>query len=518
MRRILLSSLPFLVAAYGCGGQQAGAKRPPDETRELACAGIGNPPPVEIHQLYAGWVGYARFSACGHLLAEVDGKPWLAAPDLATIAPLPFPGDWIGEVHSFSPTGEQLLRTGVSGSILHDLATGTTTELPAAENLGFFPTHARDRSLLARCTDDGLVVVDRGVERNIAPGVPCARAESSAVLAPRILSRGAEDQLLVVDLEHGTVLDTGLPLVEKDFPEPNPHGQPGYRSDAAFLSQDGGLVLHMQRWMTPDGEGNTIPVGPGEVTLVDAGTGATAVLPGDAGAPLGYAATGFVWSAPSDRTPFASAAGDGELALGCYVAEPRFDPGQRMLLTCHHRNSRDPVRHHVVDLQNLTTQELGAHWSAHVVSRNVRAVAGCPIGSVANPSCGVPTIRRWMDGDGVRDISLDRAGDVAWVGDDGSLLVIATERDEGLLLDPEGRTKTRFPLTRRNQLVPTIQEAGGVLLVKSGSLELLVPETGVHRRLAEDWGWSTLDDRGERVTFTVPYGDGAYLYAGAVPK
>lgn len=50
------------------------------------------------------------------------------------------------------------------------------------------------------------------------------------------------------------------------------------------------------------------------------------------------------------------------------------------------------------------------------------------------------------------------------------------------------------------------------------TLELLVPETAFHRRLAIDWQLAALDPRGERVAYAYPSGEGFRLYAGAVPR
>jgi hypothetical protein len=154
-----------------------------------------------------------------------------------------------------------------------------------------------------------------------------------------------------------------------------------------------------------------------------------------------------------------------------------------------------------------------------VVSGALTAIAGCPDDAWRSGSCTVPTVRRWVEGDGVRDLPLERTADVLWVGDDGSTLSIATQRDEALLLDADGTVRLRFPLVSASDRLPRLFAAGGVLLVQAdgGSLELVVPETAFQARLADRAVQVALDPRGERVAFTVPDGDGVRLRAGALP-
>jgi hypothetical protein len=456
--------------------------------------------------------GPARLSLspCGHLSAEVDGSDWLAGPDLAALAPLPRPDGWTTNWEVFSRTGEQLLRSGLDGSLLRDLATGREVALPPAGYVGFLPSHDLDRSILVRCTPDGTFAVDRGVERAVAPGAQCA---GSSFLAPIVLARNAEEQLLVVDLDRGTVFPTGLPFRGwSDREEPSPTGEPGYRHDDAFLSPDGARLLLLQRWWVT-GEDTVEVVGTGEVKLVDADTGATTVFPGGGTDPVGMLPTGFVWNA-AGRTLFAGAAGDGELGFPCDHAEP-WGSSQRVLLRCDHESSR----YHLLDSDDLATRALGSPWWEPVLSPNVRAIAGCPQDRWRDGSCTEPVVRRWVEGHGIHDLPLDRPADVLWVGDDGAVLAIATLRDEAILLDARGAVKTRFPLRPRPDGMPRLARARGWLLVLADSLELLVPETGLHRRLADRWELVGLDGRGERVAFTVPDDDaGARLFAGAVPR
>jgi hypothetical protein len=519
MRRVLPACLPFLLAACDCGGYPASADRarPPDDPpRELTCAGLTAPSPVEIHELAAGGYIRAEFTRCGHLLADVEGSARLAAPDLAALAPLPEPPGWNLGRSRLAPTGESLLLMGDEGSLLVDLATGGETALGYARELGFFPSHDLDRSILARCTDAGVVAIDRGVERTVSPSCGWFPDRLDATLAPVIAVLDAADGLRIVDLERGTILYTGLPVVVSDSPEPSPSGSLGYRADAAFVSPDGSRVFHIKRWWVLEGDVVEYQ-GTDEITLVETATGATAVFPGDADGPLGFFRSGFVWGFGWDRTLYAGAAGDGRLGLPCREALPYHTTGQRLLLDCYHEDSPERWNDHVLDTNNLATRDLGAPWTVREVSRNVRAIAGCPRDRWRSGSCTEPVVRRWVAGDDVRDLPLDRTADVVWVGDDGAVLAIATEEDEALLLDPSGAVKTRFPLLPDGDDLRGLEEAGGVLLVKAKSLELVVPATGFHRRLADAWLQAALDPSGERVAFTVPDGDRVRLLAGAVP-
>jgi hypothetical protein len=519
MRRSILACLPPLLAACDCGGYPASAdRRPDDPPRELTCAGLVPPPPVELHELAAGGDIRVWLSRCGHLLADVDGSGWLSAPDLAALAPLQGPAGWQPIAHAFAPTGESLVLFGDDAHRLIDLATGEETTLGrVALEQGFFPSHDLDRSLLARCTDAGLVVLDRGVERMVAPGSRCSFGIHHAYLAPVALVWNAADEARIVDLERGTVLDTGLPLVD-DLLETTPSGQLGYRSDLAMVSPDGSRMFHLKRWTVFEGD-MLYYEGTGEAEVVDIATGAITVRPADGSDPVAIFRTGFLWSLGwEDRTPYAGAAGHGELGFRCSDARPYSGVGERKLLSCYHELSPHPWHDHVMDTRDLTDRDLGAPWSVLVVSKDVRAIAGCPEDLWRGGSCTEPVVRLWVDGNEIRDLPLERTADVVWVGDDGTLLAVVTERDEGLLLAPTGAVKARFPLLPdRDWPLPRVAEAGGVLLVKAESLELLVPATGFHRRLADAWVQAALDPSGERIAFTVPDGDGVRLLAGAVP-
>jgi hypothetical protein len=515
MRLVPLAALLPALAACDCGGFPASGPGD-DPPGSIACAGL-SAAPVPLHDLATGSAVLLRFSVCGHLLATVDGTDFLAGPELAALAALPAPGDGSRLEAEFAPTGELLRRSGPTGTVLLDLATGTPTALGPARDELFLPSHDLGRSILRRCTDAGLAAVDRGVERLVLRDADCERFTWTASLAPVTVAADRRERLLVADLERGTALDTGLPFVSRQ--EPTPEGEPAFRDDWAFVSIDGTRLLHAQRWQVF--RGDTVDwEGPDELRIVETGNAHATVFPALAGdGELGFFRSGFVWHDSWNGTRLAGAAGPAAIDHRCRV-ERVSDTADRLLLSCYFESGPTYWRDRVVDTRDFSAVEPGGAWSVREASASLAAIAGCPVDAWRGGSCTVPTVRRWVEGNGVRDLPLDRTADVLWVGDDGSTLAIATERDEALLLDANGALRLRFPLVSGSDRLPRLFAAAGALLVQAdgGSLELVVPETGHHERLAEAAVQVALDARGERVAFTVPDGDGVCLVAGALRR
>ena len=510
-----LSAATALLALAACDcGSYPGSGTGDDPPAAIACAGV-TAPPVALHDLAAGAAIGFQFSVCGHLLVRVDGVDRLAAPDLAGLAGLPVPEGWTEPRAGFSPTGELLRISSPEGTLLHDLATGGGTVYPPARYEGMLPSHDLGRSILQRCTDEGLVAVDRGEEKLVVPGASCDRHTFSAFLSPVTIATDARERLLVADLESGAVLDTGLPLSERE--EPTPEGEPAYRADAGFPSWDGGRILHMKRWEVF--RGDTIDyVGPEELRVVEVEGGDTAVYPASAGDVVkGFFRTGFVWGHGWERTYVAGAAGSLAIDRRCNLAEVSPD-GLRLLLACYEESGPVRWQDRLVDTGDLSVRELGGPWSVRQLSAAGRAVAGCPVDAWRGGSCTVPVVRRWVDGEGLRELALERPGDVLWVGDDGAVLAAASARDEAWLLGPDGTVRTRFPIAGDPTGMVRVHAADGALLVhvEDGTLDVVVPATGFHARVAERVRAAAFD--GARVAFTVPDREGFRLRAGAAPR
>ena len=516
--RAPLALLLGLAAACDCGGYPSGTAGDDrgDPPRAPAC-GIPTAPPVAIHELGAGERIAFGFSACGHLWAGIAGPTLLAEPDLGALVQLPRPEGWPSEFTAFSPTGELLFRSGATGQLLRDLATGEEHALTFGEQPAFHPSHDSDRSILVRCTPEGLVAWDRGEERRLVPGAIYDRYSFGAVSAPVTVAATADEELLIVDAERGTVRETGLPWVESRE-EPAPGGELGYRADQAYVSWDGRLVLHAQRWELFRGDYVEL-VGNGVLTILDTETGATQVHAAHDGyLPFASFDTGFAWLAGPDRTLLVGAPGRLEIDHRCDLAE-RAIGGRALLLTCHHQNP-STWHDYLVDTSDFRVEDLGEAWSVREISSGGTAVAGCPRDAWRG-GCTVPTVRRWTRKSGMRDISLDRAAEVVWVGDDGTVLALDTGGAEALLLDPSGGVKTRFPVVLGSHGgYLRVFEFGDVLLllILDGSLDVVVPASGAHVRLTDIARDAVLDDRGERVAYTVPDGEGVRLFAGAVPR
>lgn len=494
-------------------------------------------PPMQIA------TGVAEFAMgpCGEVAWRLDDGSVAVAADFA--APRALEGFVLPE---FSPAGERLAYPVGRELRLEDAATGELlASTPLPHRWGFLPRASGTGPGPFLVCDGRLSLLDP--EGRFDYGVTDADCDSvrPAAHAPAVAFATREGRLGWLNAATGAVtrLDGPRLLVGEE------DEQQRYREDVLWLSGDGELLLHQERWQASSGD---------MVYLQPAPT-ATAFKTRD-GAELGPVETeledawqfsgGWEWTGPwttTSGTLFPAPDGSALLIDGTgwrrrfYETEPLASAGPTKLLV------QQPEGVFLLDTRDGTNGLIarGIQADGAVVSRGHRRFALPHLTQNCIRSREVPgacAVQIWGVSDGRHtNVLASQPIHVQWLGDEGSMLV------EGRLFDGDQVDPNAAPIdppwitalvkgsgeriaTIENGAIAQVLEGAGGLLVlleldrtvanHHVQLVALDPATGAQRIVADGAEIEVaIDALGKRAAWRIrPLGETAWqLHAGAFP-
>jgi len=458
-----------------------------------------------------------EFSSCGHLL--VDGRR-LFDPRLEEQAS---EADSI-ETSRFAPTGEWLsLRTG-DRWILHALGTGERHVVPLPSeraNLGFAVRGEGKGSLPWVCADGRILVWDDGAARTLAADSIDCNSIQAASHAPRIAFRGAEEEILVADLDSiGSMQVRGMGRTARSLAYVW-EGRSLVRGDRFLLSADGRYLFVQEVVAAAATDIYDEAIGPAEAVILDARDGRVlGPVPARPALPEPHAFVeqvpgrghGFLWEGP-DRSYLLLSGGDvAELAATILLHVGRdyvfaVSGGEVVWIDLDARQNTLPLEGVITDKMWRLSVQFSEAGTALTTTNSI----GAPPGH--------PPLRVWSAAHGPYTVEQPGFFPPIWVGDDGRALAHSIDYD-AILFDPRGLALASIPWPGVHHGKVEETATGLLIRMSDGELGHLDTTTGAYESLATGVWSSVVAPDGQRAAWiaTTPGApDRGELWAGALP-